>query len=161
MFDPPFEVVRCSWPRPVGQAHGQWLSDPDWLAPPMPYRPQPYWDTIHGELCWLIDWRDFFRGGLKLWDRGLCGEMRGFHVLFHLRMNRGGRFVFWDDDSCFIRRMEDYQHIITKGIKAINISDTVEKGPFKKVIYILVDKSLVPLWRPALEEKVPGNYEVE
>jgi hypothetical protein len=30
--------------------------------------------------------------------------MRGFHVVFHLRIHTGGKLTFWDDDGCIIRR---------------------------------------------------------
>src|SRR5262244_2459715 len=95
VFEPPFEVLSCSWPRPV-EADGHWVSAPEWDAPVMPYRPQPYWEFVHDELCWMIDWRDFFRGGLKIWERHLSGEMKGFHIVFRIRPTRSGRLVFWD-----------------------------------------------------------------
>ena len=59
------------------------------------------------------------------------------------------------------KQMEDYQHIISNGRKALNQSDTVEKGPFTAVIYIFSDKKLIPLWQPDLNKKIPGNHEVE
>jgi hypothetical protein len=58
-------------------------------------------------------------------------------------------------------QMQDYQIIILRGLKAINQSDTIEKGPFKKVIYIFSDATLIPLWTPALDSLITGNYEVE
>jgi hypothetical protein len=110
MLEPPFEVLRCSWPRPVAHAEGRWVSEPDWAAPPMPALPQPFWESFQGELCWTIDWRAWFRGGLKYWLPHQGGEMRGFHVVFHLRVNDTGRLVFWDDDGCLIRRRGETVH---------------------------------------------------
>jgi hypothetical protein len=36
----PFEIVGCSWPRPVEVVDGGWVSGPEWDAPLMPTRPQ-------------------------------------------------------------------------------------------------------------------------
>src|SRR5919112_6183955 len=35
----PFEIVGCSWPRPVEVVDGRWVSEPEWDAPLMPTRP--------------------------------------------------------------------------------------------------------------------------
>ncbi|MDZ7361158.1 MAG: hypothetical protein ONB46_10580 [candidate division KSB1 bacterium] len=48
----------------------------------------------------MIDWREMFKGRLN--SRG--GEMRGFYIVFNLRMNDSGKLIFWDDDGCRIRR---------------------------------------------------------
>ena len=37
---PHFDLIRCSWPRPVEQAEGRWVSEPAWDAPAMPCLPQ-------------------------------------------------------------------------------------------------------------------------
>ena len=76
----------------------------------MPSTPRPHLDVLDGELCWTIDWRDFFRSGLKLSDPYSAGDMRGFHVVFHLRMLRGGVLRFWDDDGSIIRRNDSVVH---------------------------------------------------
>ena len=57
MIEPPFDVVLCSWHRPVDVADRRWVSHPQWDAPLMPTKPQPWWETIHGEQCWVINWR--------------------------------------------------------------------------------------------------------
>ena len=69
----------------------------------MPFQPQPHWDILNGELCWTIDWRDLFRSGVKIGNPFMSGEMRGFHIVFRLRVREGGRLVFWADDGCVIR----------------------------------------------------------
>ncbi|HZI17743.1 MAG TPA: hypothetical protein VEY09_04035 [Pyrinomonadaceae bacterium] len=102
MTERPFDIVRCSWPRAVEVSGRQWASDPEWDAPPMPFVPQPRWQAIAGDKCWTINWREFFNAGLR--PAGQGGEMRGFHVVFRIRVNAGGRFVFWDDDGSFVRR---------------------------------------------------------
>ena len=76
----------------------------------MPYLPQPRWELLHGEPCWLIDWREFFRTGLKPWDIRQSGEMRRFHVVFQIRTTGAGRFVFYDDDGSIIRRSGEVVH---------------------------------------------------
>jgi Domain of unknown function (DUF4157) len=59
------------------------------------------------------------------------------------------------------RQMTDYGLIISTPLYAVNVSDTVEKGPFLKVRYIFNDQSLPPLWTSALTENVGiGRYEV-
>jgi hypothetical protein len=110
MIETPFEIISCSWPRPVIETDGQWTSDPEWDAPPMPYRPQPYWEMINGELCWMVDWREFFKNGLKIGDPTLSGEMRCFHIVFRLRVACEGTLVFWDDDGSIIRRRGEIIH---------------------------------------------------
>jgi hypothetical protein len=111
VLEPPFDLVRCSWPRPVEHADGRWVSAPDWDAPPMPspYWPQPRWSVVDDELCWMIDWRDLFRSGVPgKWQP--AGRMRGFHVVFRLRVRGGGRLAFWDDDGCLVRRNGELVH---------------------------------------------------
>ena len=56
---PPFDLLHCSWPRPVEQKDGYWTSEPEWDAPSLPLPPQPRWRTLCGETCWTIDWREF------------------------------------------------------------------------------------------------------
>jgi hypothetical protein len=71
----------------------------------MPFRPQPRWTIVDDELCWTIDWRDQFRGGVPGkagWE--YCGEMRGFHLVFELRVHANGTLAIWADDGCVIRR---------------------------------------------------------
>ena len=95
----PFDVIQCSWPQPVREWGGRWASAPDWDAPPMPLQPQPRWQPLHDELCWTIDWGELFGG-----------EMRGFHVVFQLRVTASGTLVFWADDGCVIRRNGQIVH---------------------------------------------------
>ena len=104
MLEPPFEIVRCSWPRAVAQAEGRWTSEPDWDAPLFPYRPQPAWQMVSDQPCFLIDWRDTFRRGVKSQPHAVCGDMCGFHVVFQVRTAGGGVLSFWDDDGSIIRR---------------------------------------------------------
>src|ERR1043166_5383605 len=109
MIEPPFEILNCSWPCPVEQFCGRWISQPDWDAPRMPSPPQPTWQVIQGEPCWAIDWCAQFDGGLRRWTP--CkGEMRNFHVVFCLRVNKSGMLVFWDDDGSVIRRNGELIH---------------------------------------------------
>jgi hypothetical protein len=111
MPSPPFDIICCSWPRPVKHSHTNWESDPEWDAPPMPILPQPQWQIIDDALYWTIDWRAWFKAGLKPWDSDLGGEMRGFHVVFRLRCRADGTLTFWDDDGCLIRRNGKLVHV--------------------------------------------------
>ncbi|MEW6735050.1 MAG: hypothetical protein AB1489_27415 [Acidobacteriota bacterium] len=110
MLETPFDIISCSWPRPVKQLDGQWISEPEWNAPLMSSLPQPSWQSIQDEACWIIDWCDFFSGGLRSQGASLAGEMRGFHVVFKLRINGSGTLVFWDDDGCVIRHNGNIIH---------------------------------------------------
>jgi hypothetical protein len=70
----------------------------------MPRLPQPNIQRVHGEACWLIDWCTFFGAGLRRHEGFLAGEMRGFHVVFHLHVHAAGVLTFWADDGCIVRR---------------------------------------------------------
>lgn len=104
MPERPFDVIDCSWPRPVECSAGWWASEPHWDAPLSMMTPQPNWQMLQGHLCWSIDWRAFFRAGIVPWERDFGGEMRGFHVVFRIRVNHAGKLAFWADDGCMIRR---------------------------------------------------------
>jgi hypothetical protein len=104
MREPPFDIVRCSWPRPVEVRRGRWASKPNWGARQFPSLPEPRWEKVCGEQCWAIDWREVFAGGLKFWSPRATGQMRGFHVVFEVRVNATGKLAVWADDGCIIRR---------------------------------------------------------
>lgn len=106
----PFELLSCSWPRPVEATGGRWVSDPEWDAPNMPHLPQFHTRHIEGHTCWAIDWCSVFSQGLRFHSHRRSGEMRGFHVSFELRVNDTGTLVFWDDDGCIIRIGGDVVH---------------------------------------------------
>lgn len=98
----------------------------------MPIQPQPRWQTIHGEPCWTIDWRELFSGGLKFWEPRRGGEMRGFHVVFRVRMRGSGTLIFWDDDGCLIRRggqlihSDRNAHELARSEISVSASDRLE-----------------------------------
>jgi hypothetical protein len=99
----PFDLLSCSWPRPVEVTGTRWTSEPEWDAPRMPQLPQFRPLAVEGEACWAVDWRDVFSQGLKFYSSRRSGEMRRFQVVLELRMRDTGRFIFWDDDGCVIR----------------------------------------------------------
>jgi len=105
MLDRPYELLHCSWPRPVSEIGRRWVSDPEWDAPLTHLRPEPRWSNLEDDLCWTIDWREAFRG-----DALFGGEMRRFQVVFELRVNHGGTLVFWEDDGSLIRRCGELLH---------------------------------------------------
>src|SRR5437588_10059088 len=104
MLQPPFDIISCSWPRPIEQRDNQWTSEPEWDAPLMPVLLQPHLELLNDELCWMINWRDVFRQGLKIGNPSMGGEMRDFHIVLHLRIKESGTLVFWDDDGSIIRK---------------------------------------------------------
>lgn len=132
MLHPPFEMISCSWPRPIEQAGNRWISEPEWDAPLMPALPQPHWEFLKDELCWAIDWQRLFKQGTVWWDNNTGGEMRGFHIVFRLRMNTGGTLVFWDDDGSIIRRngtiihSDRSAHTLTRSVVEVMAGDVLE-----------------------------------
>ena len=100
----PFTLTQCSWPSPVVRDGNEWVSEPEWGAQVMPSLPQPNVQRVQGEPCWLIDWCAFFGAGLRRHDARVAGQMRGFHVVFHLHLHAAGMLTFWADDGCIIRR---------------------------------------------------------
>jgi len=110
MQETPFQLTRCSWPRPVLHHGRQWLSEPQWDAPAMSVLPRPRWQVINGEQCWMLDWCDFFTADLKFHSPRSCGEMRGFHLTFEIRVYQSGLLVFWDDDGSIVRRAGQVIH---------------------------------------------------
>ena len=118
MLQPPVDLLRCSWPRPVQHAVGHWTSAPDWAAPPLPLPlwPQPRWTTVDDALVWMIDWSDLFRSGVPGRAQGdWGGEMRGFHLVFHLRVTDAGPLAFWAEDGCLLRRNGRLVHASSTG----------------------------------------------
>lgn len=132
MLQPPFELLSCSWPRPVEHAGGRWTSAPEWGAPPMPFAPPLRWESVRGELCWGVDWREWMRSGLRVGDPALSGEMRGFHLVFRVRVARAGALAFWADDGCVIRRAgavvhhDPEAHALTRHTLAVAAGDVLE-----------------------------------
>ncbi len=132
MLECPFELISCSWPRPVEQHENRWTSEPEWTAPLMPTRPRPYLELIHDEWCWTFNWCDFFRCKLKA-EYQLSGEMRGFHVIFCLRMKYGGRLVVRDDDGCIIRRHGHILHCNQRSQQVSRATVEVRAGDLLEV----------------------------
>ena len=86
--------------------------------------------VLGGEHCWMINWRELFRGGLG--DHGLGGQMRAFHVVFRLRILRSGTLALWDDDGCVIRQNgrlvhdDRSAHMLTRTELRVRRGDTLE-----------------------------------
>ena len=53
---------------------------------------------VGARAVYAIDWTDVFRTDLNRAGQPTPGEMRGFHVVFRLRVQRGGRLAFYDSD---------------------------------------------------------------
>lgn len=103
---PPFEVLSCSWPRPVAHDDGIWTSPPEWDSPGLPFLPEPELVAIGDEVAWQFDW-------CAILTRGFVGkgrEYRGFHLILRLRAGAAGRLAFYADDGCVIRRNGDVVH---------------------------------------------------
>jgi hypothetical protein len=114
-------LQSVSWPMPVASANGRWLSDPVWDAPPMSTLPRwqfRFHDPSSLEcFAWrarasqyTLDWADLFRFDLNRSGQPSAGEMRGFHLVFRLRVQRGGTMAFFDTDGCIIRRNHEIVH---------------------------------------------------
>ena len=137
MLETPFDLVSCSWPRPVEHADGRWITEPEWDAPEMPFRPHPRWTIVDDELCSMINWRDFFRNGMPEWP-GPSGKMRGFHVVFRIRIKRNGTFVFWDDDGSWIRHngmivhCDPFAHVLERSELQVRAGDELEVAQWQQ-----------------------------
>src|SRR5215469_15647927 len=70
-----FRILSCSWPRPVENEKGVWLSDPEWDTPEMPDVPILRYEEMEGRVGVAINWCEFFRGNFLTFSTG--GEMRG------------------------------------------------------------------------------------
>src|SRR5438105_1261377 len=103
-------ILSCSWPRPVEASERRWISEPEWDAPPMPVVPHWTHHRIDGTSTPAIDWRDLFARDLPVHSQHRAGEMKEFHVVFRLRVERAGTLVFHDDDGCIIRRTGELLH---------------------------------------------------
>lgn len=99
-----FRLLSVSWPRMAQHDGRRWTSDPDWDAPVMPQLPPWQLRTCGRDTFYAIDWRQAFSTDLTFPGRPGLGEMRGFYVVFQLRVELGGRMVFLDTDGCIIRR---------------------------------------------------------
>jgi hypothetical protein len=132
MFECPFAIINCSWPRPIEYVNGCWIFAPAWDAPLMPVPPQPRWEVIHDELCWAFHWSELFQCDLKPWDPIIGGEMRGFHIVFRLQIKNTGTFVFWSTDGCSIRNNGQIiydnrnSHRLTRGEIRVTSGDHLE-----------------------------------
>jgi hypothetical protein len=104
MLSIPYEVLSCSWPRPIDEQGQRWTSDPEWNAPLMPFSPRPSWTLLGDAPCWTIDWCAFFRAGVGLPNAAMTAEMRRFHVILRVRMMADGELCFYDDDGSIVRR---------------------------------------------------------
>lgn len=125
----PFELLSCSWPRPVAEEGGRWTSDPEWDAPVSPLRPQPQWRMVDGQPAWAIDWCALFRGGIASLA---SSEMRGFHVVFRVRAMETGTLAFWADDGCIVRlggrvvHEDRGNHPLRRGQVEVHAGDVLE-----------------------------------
>jgi hypothetical protein len=103
-------LLSVSWPAPVAHQDGRWISEPAWDAPAM--RTLPSWQFRFYERAshYTLDWTDVFRSDLNRSGQPSAGEMRGFHLVFRLRVLRGGKLAFFDTDGCIIRRNGEIVH---------------------------------------------------
>jgi hypothetical protein len=141
----PFEILCCSWPRPIKEVDREWRSDPEWDAPLMHLRPQPKWEDVRGVRCWTINWRDFCKG-----NEVFRGEMCRFHVVFQVRMNGTGKLVFLSDDGCIVRRNSEVIHCDRSSHWAVPNEITVAAGDRLEIAQWQLDGDW--LWGAYLDE---------
>ncbi len=108
MFEPPYELISCSWPHPLQQVDGRWAFELEWDVPQMSIRPELYWEEIHGELCWTVNWSRFFRSHLFRHEHSqrfplANGEMLGFSIIFCIKIRASGILVIWNDERSIMR----------------------------------------------------------
>lgn len=105
-----FRLLSVSWPRPVQHNSDRWTSTPEWDAPLMSSVPQWQFRSFDAAGYFAIDWRDVFRSDLNWAGQPAAGEMRGFHVIFRLRVELGGKLIFVDADGSIIKRNGELVH---------------------------------------------------
>jgi hypothetical protein len=103
-------LLSVSWPRAVDIQNDRWMSDPAWDAPPMPFLPTWRFQLFEGDGYHTLDWTEFFRMDPFRTGQPSSGEMRGFHVVLRVRVQSGGRLVFFDTDGSIIRRNGEIVH---------------------------------------------------
>ena len=70
----------------------------------MPHPAEPHLHLVGDEVCWMVDWREYFRCRQISWDNHPFGDLPGFHVVFTVEALATGALRFWCDDGCIIRR---------------------------------------------------------
>jgi hypothetical protein len=126
------QALSVSWPIPIELDDQRWISEPAWDAPTMPTLPPWQFRMQDGDSYFDLDWTDLFRSDLSLSGRPSPGEMRGFHVVFRLRVEKGGRLAFHHTDGCIIRRNGTIVHDVrertqpTRHELAVNYGDHLE-----------------------------------
>lgn len=103
MFDCPFEVISCSWPRPARVEGQQWVSEPAWDTLPMPSCPRPQLELLNDTWYWMLNYRSFLRGDLRTEEALKGGEMRGFSIVCTIKVHASGVLHFISEDGCIIR----------------------------------------------------------
>jgi hypothetical protein len=104
------QVLSVSWPRPAAIQDDRWIGTPDWDTPLMPWLPSWRFEALDGVGCHALDWSDGFRMDLNRYGQPNAAEMRGFYVVFRLRVQHSGRLVFFASDGCIIRRNGEVVH---------------------------------------------------
>jgi hypothetical protein len=103
-------LLSASWPVPIALENGRWISEPAWDAPAMPTLPPWQFRMLDCGSYYVLDWTDLFRSDLNRTGQPSPGEMRGFHIVFRLRVQRGGRLAFSSTDGCIIRLNGEIVH---------------------------------------------------
>ena len=96
-------LLSVSWPRPVRCENSRWISQPDWDAPLMPHLPEWGLGAFEGKGYHTLNWGNEFRCDLNTDGQPTIAEMRGFHVVFRLRVQHSGTLNFFDTDGSIIR----------------------------------------------------------
>jgi hypothetical protein len=76
----------------------------------MPWIPSWRFEVLEDVECYALDWMDIFRLDVYRTGQPTAAEMRGFHVVFRLRVQHSGRLTFFDSDGCIIRRNGEVVH---------------------------------------------------
>lgn len=103
-------LLSVSWPLRAEVHADRWTGDPAWDAPVMPLQPPWRFEVFEGFECNALDWTDIFRMGVRMPYELSAAEMRGFYVVFRLRVLQTGRLIFFATDGCMIRRNGEIVH---------------------------------------------------
>jgi hypothetical protein len=108
--EPWIRLLSVSWPRPAEIRDDRWVGTPMWDAPVMPSLPSWRFDVLDGTNCGVLDWGDIFRSDVTRPGQPIRALMRGFYVVFRLRVQHSGRLVFFASDGCIVRRNGEIVH---------------------------------------------------
>lgn len=124
MLECPFEIINCSWPS----SYEEGISEPAWDAVLMPILPELRCEIIHNEVCWCFNWSSFFSRCELTPYPVESGQMRGFQLVFRIKVKSTGTLIIWDDNGSVIRRNQQIIHNCKHSYELVRSEFTARAG---------------------------------